>query len=48
METLDPQGSASLDPKGMIGRIYVQDDYTLLYTKAVGLTVSEKNILKVS
>ena len=25
METLDPQGGASLDPRGMIDRIYVGD-----------------------
>ena len=29
----DPQGMASLDPRGLIGRIYVGDHYTLLYTK---------------
>ena len=25
METLDPLGEASLDPRGLIGRIYVGD-----------------------
>ena len=28
----DPQGVASLDPRGLIGRIYVGDHYTLLHT----------------
>ena len=31
----DPQGMASLDPKGLIGRIYVVDHYTLLHTKYI-------------
>ena len=26
METLDPQGRASLDPRGMVDRIYVGDN----------------------
>ena len=26
-ETLDPRGGASLDPRGLIGRIYVEDHY---------------------
>ena len=29
----DPRGMASLDPQGMIGRIYVVDHYTFLHTK---------------
>ena len=32
----DPQGVANLDPKGMIGRIYVGYHYTLLHTKYTG------------
>ena len=31
----DSQGVASLDPRGMIGRIYVGDHYTLLHTKYI-------------
>ena len=33
MGTNDPQGMASLDPRGLIGRIYVGHNYTLLHTK---------------
>ena len=29
----DPQGGAIFDPRGMIGRIYIEDHYTLLHTK---------------
>ena len=29
----DPQGVANLDPRGMIGRIYVEYHLTLLHTK---------------
>ena len=29
----DPQGGANLDPRGMIGRIYVEYHLTLLHTK---------------
>ena len=29
----DPQGVATLDPRGMIGRIYVEYHLTLLHTK---------------
>ena len=29
----DPQGGATFDPRGMIGRIYKEDHYTLLHTK---------------
>ena len=31
----DPQGVASLGPRGLIGRIYVGDHKTLLHTKYV-------------
>ena len=31
----DAQGMASLDPRGLISRIYVGDHYTLLHTKYV-------------
>ena len=33
METLDPRGRISLDPRGMVGRIYVRDHEKLLHTK---------------
>ena len=29
----DPRGGANFDPRGMIGRIYIEDHYTLLHTK---------------
>ena len=29
----DPWGGAIFDPRGMIGRIYIEDHYTLLHTK---------------
>ena len=29
----DPWGGAIFDPRGMIGRIYKEDHYTLLHTK---------------
>ena len=47
METLDPWGLASLDPRGLIGRIYVEDHYTWYIPNiyAVGLVVSERNRL---
>ena len=32
----DPRGGAIFDPRGMIGRIYKQDHYTLLHTKYEG------------
>ena len=32
----DPQGGAIFDPRGMIGRIYKKDHYTLLLTKYEG------------
>ena len=31
----DPRGVASLDPRGLIGRIYVGDHKTLLHTKYI-------------
>ena len=31
----DPWGMANLDSRGMVGRIYVGDHKTLLYTKSV-------------
>ena len=33
MEANDLQGVANLDPRGMVGMIYVEDLPTLLYTK---------------
>ena len=30
---MTPLGRARLDPRGMVGRIYKEDHYTLLYTK---------------
>ena len=33
MEANDPRGGAIFDPWGMIGRIYIEDNYTLLHTK---------------
>ena len=35
METLDHQGGASLDHRGLTGRFYVEDNYTLLHTKCI-------------
>ena len=35
MTANDPQGMASLNPRGLIGRIYVVDHYTLLHTKYI-------------
>ena len=29
----DPRGGAIFDPRGMIGRIYIEDHYTMLLTK---------------
>ena len=29
----DPRGAAIFDPRGMIGRIYIEDHKTLLHTK---------------
>ena len=50
MAANDPRGGAISDPRGMIGRIYTEDHYTLLHTKnmkALGLVVSEKKIFYV-
>ena len=33
MAAYDPRGRAIFDPRGMIGRIYIEDHYTLLRTK---------------
>ena len=33
METLDPQGRASLDPMGLIGSNYVGDHYIAMATR---------------
>ena len=33
MRANEPRGVASLDPRGMVGRIYVGDHFTLLHTK---------------
>ena len=43
MGALDPWGMASLDHRGLIGRMYVGDHQTLLHTNisSVGLIVSE-------
>ena len=41
MEASDPQGVASLDPRGLIGRIYIGDNY-IFNLFALGLMVSEK------
>ena len=40
----DPRGVVNLDPRGMIGRIYIEYHLTLLHTKykALGLVVLEK------
>ena len=32
MDAIDPQDVASFDPRGLIGRIYVGDNSTLLHT----------------
>ena len=43
MGTNDPRGGAIFDPRGMVGRIYKEDHYTLLHTKrkSSGLVVLE-------
>ena len=33
MRANDPRGRAIFDPRGMIGRIYIEDHLTLLHTK---------------
>ena len=35
MEVLDPWGWVSLDPRGLIDRIYIGNHYTLLFTKHI-------------
>ena len=35
MGTLDPLGEASLDPRGLIGKIYVGDHWPLLHNKYI-------------
>ena len=35
MEAKDPEGLINLEPRGMVGMIYVGDHQTLLYTKYV-------------
>ena len=44
----DPRGVANLDPRGMIGRIYVEYHLILLHTKytSFSLVVLEKKIFK--
>ena len=44
----DPRGVTNLDPRGIIGRIYVEYHLTLLHTnmQALGLVVLEKKIFK--
>ena len=42
----DPRGMANLDPRGMIGRIYVEYHLTLLHTNYTSLVVLEKKIFK--
>ena len=44
----EPRGMASLDPRGMVGRIYVGDPLSLLCTKylSLGLMVSMKKIFE--
>ena len=47
----DPQAMASLDPRGLIGRIYVEDHYTLLHTKYISSgphSFREEDFLKFS
>ena len=33
MGAIDPRGGTNFDPRGMVGRIYKEDHYTLLHTK---------------
>ena len=35
MGAKDPQGAANLDPRGIVGRLFVGDHYTLLNTKYI-------------
>ena len=36
MGVIDPQGEASMDSRGLIGRIYVVENHMLLHTKLYG------------
>ena len=36
MEAKDPEGLANLEPRGMVGMLYVGDHQALLYTKYLG------------
>ena len=42
----DPRGMANLDPRGMIGRIYVGYHITLIHTISLCLVGLEKTIFK--
>ena len=46
MEAKDPEGLANLEPRGIVGMIYVGDHQALLYTKYIScnLMVMEKKI----
>ena len=49
MENLDPRDGASLDPRGLTGRIYVGDHWKSLHTKyitCVPMVSEEKIFLK--
>ena len=48
METLDPLGGTSLDPRVLIGRIYVGGTRhcSIVNIQVVGLKVSEKQMFK--
>ena len=35
MKTFDPRGGVSLNPRGLIDRIYLEDYYTLIHTKYI-------------
>ena len=47
MKVIDPWGAANLDPRGLIGRVYIEEHFTLLHTKYIGCGphVSEKIFL---
>ena len=38
----DPRCGTIFDPRGMVGKIYKEDHYSLIHTKYEGLVVSEK------
>ena len=47
VEANDPRGVANLEPRGVVGRIYVGDHLTSLHNLlALSLMVSEKNIFE--